>query len=251
MNLHFASLRIGRHSSHAAMAEHCHDASSLCILVAGSYEERIRGRRDERRRGSLSFCPAHEPHSQRMGRSGASKLVLTPTQAGLDFLSAQVRLDEAPAIHSEAVSAIGRRMVAELAVDDEYSAIALEGLGHELLAIFGRSIARDRDSPARWLREACEYMAAHACELLSPGEIAAAIGCDPIRLSRGFRRSFGHTIGHHQRKLRIGAASDLLSRSRMPIAEIAQACGFHDQAHLTRTFKAETGCTPAAFRRGA
>lgn len=249
--MHFASLRIGRHASHAAMATHHHDAPSLCVLIAGSYEERIRGRSDARVAGSLSFCPAGEPHSQRIGGSGASKLVLTPAAAGLDFLASHARLEEAPAIQSEGITSIGRRMVAELSVDDRFSPIALEGLGHELLAMFGRSVARDRDIPARWLRDACDHMAANACEPLGVRDIAAAIGCDSVRLSRGFRRAFGHTIGHHQRKLRVAAATELLVASRMPLAEIAQACGFHDQSHLTRTFKAETGCTPAAFRRRA
>lgn len=251
MSMHFASTRIGRHPGHSAMAEHCHDAPSLCIVVAGAYEESIRGRREEHFPGSLSFCPTHEPHSQRFGRSGATKLILIPGSAGLKFLSAHMRLDDAPAIRTEAVTAIGRRMMVELSVNDAFSAIALEGLGHELLAIFGRSVARPHDLPARWLRDACDYMAAHACVPLSPGTIAAAVGCDPVRLSRGFKRAFGHTIGHHQRKLRVAAASELLCRTSMPLAEVAQTCGFHDQSHLTRIFKAETGSTPATFRRSA
>jgi len=251
MSMYFASTRIGRHSGHSTMAEHHHDGPSLCIVIAGAYEECIRGRREEHVPGSLSVCPAQELHSQRFGPSGATKLVLVPTRAGLEFLSNHARLDEAPAIRSEAVPAIGRRMVAELSVNDEFSAIALEGLGQELLAIFCRSVAHHRDLPARWLRDACDYMAAHACEPLSLGAIAAAVDCEPVRLSRGFRRAFGHTIGHHQRKLRVAAASELLCQSSMPLAEVAQACGFHDQSHLTRIFKAETGNTPAAFRRSA
>ncbi|MES2443794.1 MAG: AraC family transcriptional regulator [Pseudomonadota bacterium] len=251
MNVHFASIRIGRHPCQSAMAEHHHDAPSLCILIAGAYEESIRGRHDEHIPGSLTFCPPHEPHSQRIGRSGATKLILTPAGTGLDFLAAHARLDDALAIRSEAVPAIGRRIIAELSLDDEFSAIALDGLGHELLAIFGRSVARTYDLPARWLRDACDYMAAHVGGPLSPGAIAAAVGCDPVRLSRGFRRAFGHTIGHHQRKLRVAAACELLCQTGMPVAEVAQACGFHDQSHLTRIFKAETGCTPASFRRSA
>lgn len=250
MSMHFASLRVSRHTCHSVMAEHVHDAPSLCILIAGAYEESILGRRDQYIRGSLSFCPANEIHSQRVGRSGATKLILKPARAGLDFLSAHARLEDAPAICAEAVPAIGRRILAELSVNDEFSTIAVEGLGHELLALFGRSVARDH-LPERWLQDARDYMAAHPCEPLSPRAIAAALGCDPVRLSRGFRRAFGHTIGHHQRKLRVAAASELLCRSRMPLAEVAQACGFHDQSHLTRVFKAETGCTPAAFRRSS
>lgn len=251
MNAPFESLRTGRYPAYSAMAEHVHDEASLCILVAGEYQENVRGRHERYRAGSLSFCPAGEPHSQRIGRSGASKLVLNPTRFGLEYLSANVRLDDAPAIHSEAIASIGRRIVAELSIDDMFSRFAIEGLGYELLALFGRSASRQQDTPARWLRDARAYIDAHACEPRSLGEIAAAIGCDPVRLSRGFRRVFGHSIGEYQRKVRVAAASDLLRSGHMPLAEIAQSCGFYDQSHLTRSFKAEVGCTPAAFRKGA
>lgn len=233
------------------MAEHVHGEPSLCILISGAYEENICGRHDAYLAGNLSFCPAHEPHSQSIGRTGAAKLLLNPTRSGMELLSAHAHLDDAPAIRTEAVAMIGRRMVAEMSIDDPFSGISLEGLGYELVAIFARSIAQQHDTPARWLREACDHMKAHAHEARSLGEIAAAAGCDPVRLSRGFRRAYGYGIGEHQRKLRVAAASELLRASTMPLAEIAQACGFYDQAHLTRSFKAVVGCTPAVFRKSA
>lgn len=250
MNAHFKSPRISRYPAYSSMAEHVHDEPSLCILISGGYEENVRGRRDAYLAGNLSFCPAHEPHSQRIGRAGASKLVLNPTRSGLELLSAHAQLEDAPAIRTEAVAAIGRRMVAEMSINDPFSGFAIEGLCYELMAIFGRLAAQQRGTPSRWLRDACDYMDAHACEPRSLGEIAAAVGCDPVRLSRGFRRAHGHSIGEHQRKLRVAAASELLAAGNMPLAEIAQACGFYDQAHLTRSFKAVVGCTPAVFRKG-
>ncbi len=41
----------------------------------------------------------------------------------------------------------------------------------------------------------------------------------------------------------------LLAGSLRPIAEIAVACGFAHQAHLTTAFRRATGATPAAWRR--
>ena len=42
-------------------------------------------------------------------------------------------------------------------------------------------------------------------------------------------------------------AKELLSK--LPLADVALACGFADQSHLTRTFRRLEGMTPAAFRR--
>jgi AraC-like DNA-binding protein len=33
----------------------------------------------------------------------------------------------------------------------------------------------------------------------------------------------------------------------MPLARVAAECGFHDQPHLTRAFRAHVGITPGRF----
>ena len=46
-----------------------------------------------------------------------------------------------------------------------------------------------------------------------------------------------------------GRARALLERGTAPAA-VAAACGFCDQAHLTRTFRRTVGVTPARYARG-
>jgi integrase len=48
---------------------------------------------------------------------------------------------------------------------------------------------------------------------------------------------------------RIQQAKALLSQDQLPIAEIAAACGFADQSHLTRVFTNTIGIPPGAWRR--
>jgi AraC-like DNA-binding protein len=49
--------------------------------------------------------------------------------------------------------------------------------------------------------------------------------------------------------LRIGKAQRLLHEGRDPIAQVALAVGYSDQANFTRAFRHLTGATPAEFRR--
>jgi AraC family transcriptional regulator len=50
-------------------------------------------------------------------------------------------------------------------------------------------------------------------------------------------------------QMRIDRAKRLLSETDRSIAEVAFACGFANQEHLTRLFKRSCGVTPAGFRK--
>jgi AraC-like DNA-binding protein len=83
----------------------------------------------------------------------------------------------------------------------------------------------------------------------SLSELAALCG-----LSRGyFVRAFKQITGMppHRWLLmhRVKRAKDLLRGTHLPIADIAMACGFADQSHLTRVFSKAFGISPAAWRR--
>jgi AraC-like DNA-binding protein len=78
-------------------------------------------------------------------------------------------------------------------------------------------------------------------------ELAAASGVPQFRLLRGFQQSVGLTPHAYQTQTRIRKACQIL-RSQHPLADIAIATGFADQAHLTRTFKSIMGTTPRQYR---
>lgn len=69
------------------------------------------------------------------------------------------------------------------------------------------------------------------------------------QLQRIFKRSTGVSISEYVTRLRVGRASTLLSRTDLPMASIAEKCGFHDAAYFARKFRATTGRTPTAYRR--
>ncbi|MCI4663676.1 MAG: AraC family transcriptional regulator [Neomegalonema sp.] len=84
---------------------------------------------------------------------------------------------------------------------------------------------------------------------LPVAELAEALQLSPGFLSRAFKAAIG--VGPHEYVLnqRIARARRLLADSRLGAAEIAVACGFSSQAHLTTQMRRRLGVTPAAYRR--
>lgn len=84
----------------------------------------------------------------------------------------------------------------------------------------------------------------------SLNELAAAVGTNQPRLSRGFRALFGTTVYGYLRETRLERARELLLKTRWPIKTIALEVGYRSPADLTRGIKERFGVTPTALREG-
>ncbi|WP_327130622.1 AraC family transcriptional regulator [Streptomyces sp. NBC_01343] len=91
----------------------------------------------------------------------------------------------------------------------------------------------------------------HAWQLLSRaggaipvGRIAAEVGWSQGHLIRRFTEQVGLTPKMSARVLRFHRAARLLTREGVHLTEVTEACGFYDQAHLNREFRALAETTP-------
>jgi AraC-like DNA-binding protein len=78
---------------------------------------------------------------------------------------------------------------------------------------------------------------------------AARRGLSRETLSRGLRRVYGTAPARLRREIRAQQAWRFLTTTSLGLAQIALACGFADQAHMTREVVQLTGRPPGAWRK--
>lgn len=107
-----------------------------------------------------------------------------------------------------------------------------------------------RGGLAPWqLQRVRELMLANMTGTVSLSELADACGLSVSYFGRAFRQTEGLPPHKWLMTERIGRAKDLLRHSAMSLAEVASACGFADQSHMSRAFARKEGQTPARWRR--
>lgn len=101
------------------------------------------------------------------------------------------------------------------------------------------------------VRAACKYIAMRYPHPLLLEDIAAHAHCSVNHLIALFHRHLRQTPARYLRDVRLRHAEHLLGRSRLPVALIAEQCGFVSPFHFSRAFKEHYGLPPLAFRQQA
>ena len=97
-------------------------------------------------------------------------------------------------------------------------------------------------------RRVLEYVAENYNERLTVEDIAAKAAMSPYHFSRLFKRAIGASPHQFLMAYRIERAKERLEKTDEALIDVALSCGFSDQAHFSRVFKASTGKTPGAWR---
>ena len=230
--------------------KHEHANAFFNLVLEGTYTEVCGGRSRTRGPATLAVHPCGEVHANHWHGAGGHVFHVDIPLARLE----QVReyspvLDNPAEFHDGMPNWLAMRLYREHLRNDDVSRLALEGLAMEVLAECARCHAGgpERNAPP-WLRLVRELLHDRFAENLTHEAIAATVGIHPVHLARAFRRHCGSTLGDYVRKLRVDCAAHKLVTTDEPLAGIALAAGFSDQSHFSRTFKRQTGMTPATFR---
>ncbi|MBT9382961.1 AraC family transcriptional regulator [Pseudooceanicola sp. CBS1P-1] len=154
-----------------------------------------------------------------------------------------------------ALHGLAQALLPALKQPEEASRLFLDQMGCAVLAHlvqrYGgvRFPAPRKGGLAPWQEaRATELLAARLTGQVSLDELAEACALSRSYFGKAFKISFGKTPLRWLTEYRIAHARDLL-RSPMPISEVALACGFADQSHLTRVFSGIMGEAPGTWRK--
>jgi AraC-like DNA-binding protein len=102
-------------------------------------------------------------------------------------------------------------------------------------------------TPPPTLARAAEFIRQNCARSLKLQEICAEVDLSASHLIRSFKDVYGLTPHAYQINCRIEFCRSRLRRG-LPIADVALAAGFSDQAHLQRIFKRVVAATPGQYR---
>jgi AraC family transcriptional regulator len=229
---------------------HTHEDAHFWFVLSGQYRSSAAGLDAVCAAPTVIFVPAGTTHEDRFHTRGGAFMTLSLRPELIARLGGHRALgDRAVGFTSGELPWLGRRIHHELRHADAVSPLVLEGLALELVAHAARERKRPARAPEPWLRAAFERVNDGYRERLTAQGLAAALGVPPLRLGRAFRGAFGCSPGEMVRRRRVARAEELLRVGRLPLAEIALASGFADQAQLTKAFRRVTGFTPGRYRR--
>jgi AraC family transcriptional activator of pobA len=80
-------------------------------------------------------------------------------------------------------------------------------------------------------------------------DFARELGVTSTHLTRVCNKTCGSSASDLLHDRVIFEARKLLTETRMPVSQVAQALGFTSAAYFTRAFQHRTGKTPSAFRK--
>ena len=98
-------------------------------------------------------------------------------------------------------------------------------------------------------RRAKEILSANLDGGVPLKDVARECRLSVSHFSRAFRRTMGVAPHNWLLMRRIEVAKEKLRDTRLSLSDVALACGFADQSHLTRVFTGMVGVSPGAWRR--
>ncbi len=255
-----------RYLSHS-FSRHAHDGYALGVITHGALAFRFLGRNHVAPAGTVNLVVPGEIHdghgadaqgwAYRMFYLAPDMVRQVAVEAGVLSGGSPHLPDFSSGVLDDPVLAVA---VGRLHADMEAQGRAMPSLEQEsrLLALLTRWVSLHGDQGRGRLpgagqepgavRLVREYIEAHVHEDVRLETLASLAQLSPFYLVRVFTRVTGLPPHAYHMQRRVACARNLLETS-LPLVDVALACGFSDQSHLTRQFKKVLGIPPGTYRK--
>ncbi len=240
-----------RYSAGLQNPPHGNEQGLLVFVERGTYAKRVEHTEFACSQDEVLYIPAKRCQADLFGPNDTICLIVDCSSSLLERVyESGAKIDEFTRFSGPEFLGLMAQLCREFRNSDSVSGLVFEGI---LLAVFAQGFRLWRSSfgprvPA-WLVSARDLL--HDCftESFTMESIARQVGVHPVHLSHEFRKYYQVTPGTYLRRLRVDFAAKRLQKTTLPLAEIAIASGFADQAHFSRTFRRLTNLTPSQFRQ--
>jgi AraC family transcriptional regulator len=107
-----------------------------------------------------------------------------------------------------------------------------------------------RGGLANWqAKRVLAYVEANLGSKIAVRALAELVDLSKSHFAREFKRSVGFSPMAYVSTRRVERAKLMMTSTQECLADVALACGFTDQPHLTRYFRRLVGTTPGVWRR--
>lgn len=224
---------------------HRHERARLALLLEGSVIEETDGRAVDIRKHQLVFWREGVTHSNVFPRASLS-LQLELSHDIYRHVAAYFPPPSMP-LDSDRFEGATQRLLQEVDRYDAASPMALQSALYEILARATR-LTSSAQTVSFAVTQAIRFANTSLSGPITIADLAAAANVSVRSLHERFAEELQTTPMDYVRDLRLARAESLLRDTEMRAAEIAEACGFYDQAHFSRLFKQRTGTTPRQYR---
>ena len=146
------------------------------------------------------------------------------------------------------------RLEAEMMAPGPFATEAVDSLARLLL--IGFACRRSRSTgpsqlSAALLRRLEEYVDANLAHRILVADLAAVVGLPAQSFAKAYLRYTGRSPHQFVLARRVERATDMLRHSPLSLTEVAAACGFSSQQHMTHVLSDRLGIAPSAVRGDA
>jgi len=227
-------------------AMHCHENAHFSFMVQGGCIEEGKEAR-ELVAGSVTYYTSGENHRVLKVAEASRRVNMEIDEKFFREHDVREEVTRLGAHKNPDAKLLMVKVYRELLLDEAISAPSIQMTLLELMNWAKKHNHQSAD--VRWARQIDEYLRSCPDERVSLPDLAKLADLHPVTLSKKFPQYFGCTLGEYKRKLKIEKSLHLVKSSTMSLTKIALECGFYDQNHFIRTFKALTGFLPLAYRK--